>query len=62
MNAAIPAEYGGGGLSCLDPVLVAEEIAAGCTGMATSLLGNNLGATPITIAGNESQKSRFLRR
>ncbi|OHB77069.1 MAG: hypothetical protein A2W31_10055 [Planctomycetes bacterium RBG_16_64_10] len=60
INDSIPAEYGGGGLSCFETVLLAEEIAAGCAGVATSLLGNNLASTPIVLAGTEEQKRRFL--
>ena len=62
MNAEVPEEYGGVGLSCVDHCLVQEEIAFGCTGMNTSLVANNLGAMPLIIAGSEEQKARFLGR
>jgi acyl-CoA dehydrogenase len=60
MNDAVPPEYGGRGLSCLESVLLAEELAAGCAGIATSLLNSDLAATPIVLAGTDEQKSRFL--
>lgn len=60
MNLEIPEEYGGGGLGALESALVAEELAAGCGGMATTLIDNGLGATPILIAGSDEQKKRFL--
>ena len=60
MNANIPEEYGGGGLGVLEEVIVAEEIAYGCSGVATVLLTNNLGTTPVLVAGSEEQRRRIL--
>ena len=59
MNAEIPQEYGGLGLSTLDHVLMAEEINYGCAGIGTTLLGNNLAAMPLILAGTEDQKKKF---
>src|SRR5438128_11746841 len=42
MNAEVPTEYGGLGLSCTDHVLMMEESNYGCAGIGTTLLGNNL--------------------
>ncbi|MFX1564218.1 MAG: acyl-CoA dehydrogenase family protein [Promethearchaeota archaeon] len=60
MNLGIPKEYGGNGYGSLESVLVVEEIAAACAGMATSIYANDLGATPINLAGTEEQKRKFL--
>ena len=60
MNAEVPAEYGGLGLSTLDHVLMAEEINYGCAGIGTTLLGNNLAAMPIILAGTEEQRKHWL--
>ncbi len=60
MNLTVPEAYGGGGLCQFDDCLVTEELAWGCAGMTTSLMGNTLGATPIIIGGNEAQKKKFL--
>jgi acyl-CoA dehydrogenase len=60
MNAEVPAEYGGLGLSCFDHVLLLEEINYGCAGIGTTLAANNLAAVPIMLAGSEDQKKRFL--
>src|SRR3977135_1157160 len=58
MNAEIPQEYGGLGLSTLDHVLMAEEVNYGCAGIGTTLLGNTLAAMPIIPAGTaEPQKT-----
>jgi acyl-CoA dehydrogenase len=60
MNAEVPQEYGGVGLSCLDHVLMMEEINYGCSGIGTTLAGNNLAAMPLILAGSEEQKKRYL--
>ena len=55
-SPAIPAEYGGVGLSILDSCLVTEEIAWGCAGFGTSIMCNDLGLTPILVAGSGGEK------
>jgi acyl-CoA dehydrogenase len=60
MNAHISAEYGGLELSGFDGMLIGEELAWGCSGMATSIAANTLGAAPVLIAGTDDQKRRFL--
>jgi acyl-CoA dehydrogenase len=60
MNAEVPQEYGGLGLSTLDHVLMMEEINYGCAGVGTTLAGNNLAAMPLMLAGGEEQKKKFL--
>ena len=62
MNAHVPVEYGGAGLGVLDVCLVTEELAYGCTGIATAMEGNGLAAAPLIVAGNEEQKKEFLGR
>src|SRR2546421_1971743 len=60
LNAHIPAEYGGVELSGFDGALIGEELAWGCSGMATSIVANALGAAPLLIAGTDAQKRRFV--
>lgn len=60
MNAEIPAEYGGLGLDCFDHCLLVEEINYGCTGVGTTIVGNNLAAMPLIIAGSDELKKEFL--
>jgi len=60
MNQAIPAEFGGLGLSHLEQVIVCEELAWGCAGVATSLFANDLANLPIILGGTEEQKKRLL--
>ncbi len=60
MNIIIPEEYDGMGGSALEECLVAEEFFAGCAGMGSSMMANNLAITPIILAGTPEQKERFL--
>jgi acyl-CoA dehydrogenase len=60
MNAEVPQGYGGLGLSCLDHVLMLEEINYGCAGIGTTLAANNLAAMPLLLAGTEEQKKKYL--
>jgi acyl-CoA dehydrogenase len=62
MNAEIPEEYGGPGLSCLEHCLILEEIAYGCAGVNTSVAANMLGAMPLIIAGTAEQKKKYFGR
>jgi alkylation response protein AidB-like acyl-CoA dehydrogenase len=44
----------------LTACIVGEELAWGCCGIATILGANNLGVTPLLLAGSEVQKRRYL--
>jgi acyl-CoA dehydrogenase len=58
----IPAELGGVGLCALDAAIVVEQLAWGCAGMTTSIMANDLGLTPILVAGSEEQRRVWLGR
>jgi acyl-CoA dehydrogenase len=60
MNVEVPEEHGGGGLSTLEGCLIAEELAFGCAGIATSIMCNHLGALPLMIAGTPAQQEQYL--
>ena len=60
LNMTLSPELGGLGLSHLDQALVAEELAAGCAGIATSMIANDLALLPILIGGTEEQKKRLV--
>src|SRR5213593_18459 len=49
MNAHIPEEYGGAGLSGFDGMLIGEELSWGCSGIAVSIVANTLGAGPVIL-------------
>jgi acyl-CoA dehydrogenase len=61
MNMCIPAEQGGMELPHLAQVVIAEELAWGCAGMATSMIANDLANLPIILGGTKEQKDRFLK-
>ena len=60
-NLNIPEAYGGSGIDPLTALIITEEIARGCSAVATSSSCNSLATYPILIGGNEEQKQRFLR-
>ena len=60
MNLHLPAELGGPELGLLDGTVVTEELCWGCSGIATALMANGLGARPVIAAGTEEQKHRWL--
>jgi len=60
MNPHVPEEYGGLGLSAFEQILVGEELAWGCSGIATTIVANILGSLPVILAGSEAQKREWL--
>ncbi len=60
MNLIQPAECGGTGLSLFDACLVIEELAAGCAGVTTSMVANDLALTPIRVGGTPDQQKKFI--
>ncbi len=60
MNTHIPEQYGGPGLGVVDGCLIAEEVAAGCTGIGTAMEANTLAEAPVIVGGTDDQKKRFL--
>lgn len=63
MSYQYPEEYNGGGMiSVLTGCIVAEELAWGCLGISTAIIGAGLAAVPILLAGSEEQKRRYIPR
>ena len=60
MNSHIPKEYGGQHEAVVDHCMVMEELATGCSGIATAIDGNGLSQYPVILAGTDDQKRRFL--
>ncbi len=57
-----PTEYGGIGASELAIVMAIEELSRHCATTALLLAVQQLGSTPILLAGNEQQKRKYLPR
>ena len=62
MNSDIPEKYGGNEYGILEGVIMTEEIAAACPGLATSLFDNSLGMEPLILCTNEALKEKYLPR
>src|SRR3954451_95565 len=60
MNPHVPEELGGAGLGAIEGALIGEELCWGCSGIATSIIANILGALPLLIAGSEEQRREWL--
>lgn len=62
VNIHVGPEAGGLGLGCVDGLVVQEEMAWACAGMATAMEANSLAAAPLLVAANEAQKKKYLGR
>ncbi len=60
MNGDIPKKYGGHGMGLIEAAIVTEEIAAACSGLATSIFVNSLGMEPLILCNNEDLKAKYL--
>jgi acyl-CoA dehydrogenase len=60
MNTDIPKEYGGSGYGLLENVLITEELAAACAGLATSIFDNSLGLEPLRLSTNSELKRKYF--
>jgi acyl-CoA dehydrogenase len=60
LSTCIPAGYGGIGLPILDHCVMTEELAWGCSGMATSIMCNDLGLSPILVGGSPEQQREWF--
>jgi acyl-CoA dehydrogenase len=56
MNGDIPKKYGGKGWGLIEAVVLTEEFAAACPGIATSIFDNSLGMEPLLLCNNEPLK------
>lgn len=57
-----PEKYNGFKYDNLTICIIAEELCRGCTGIALSVLANNLASEPVVIAGNEEQQDWWFTR
>lgn len=60
MNSHVPKEYGGHGRSCVDSILINEEVCTGCSGIGTAIDASGLSQFPVIIAGTDAQKKQWL--
>ncbi len=62
LNLTLPAQYGGGGLGILELVLVSEQLAWGCSGIALAVGLNSVVADALLVAGTPQQREQYLPR
>jgi acyl-CoA dehydrogenase len=60
MNGGIPKKYGGSGWGLIEAVVITEEFAAACPGLATSIFDNSLGMEPLLLSSNEPLKKKYF--
>ena len=60
MNLHLPEKYDGAGFSHLDSLLVAEEMAWGCSGIGTAMEANGLAQAPVIVSGDEVLIKKYL--
>ena len=60
MNGGIPKKYGGKGWGLIEAVVLTEEFAAACPGIATSIFDNSLGTEPLLLSNNEALKKKYF--
>lgn len=60
LNGDIPVKYGGKGYGMIEAAIATEEIAAACSGLATSIFDNSLGFEPLIISDNEALKEKMF--
>jgi acyl-CoA dehydrogenase len=60
LNTHIPMEYGGMELGAMDGVIIAEELAWGCSGIGTAMEANGLAQQPVILGGSDALKRKYL--
>ncbi len=60
MNTHVEAAYGGLELGAMDGILLAEELAWGCTGIGTAMEANGLAQQPVILGASDALKRKYL--
>jgi acyl-CoA dehydrogenase len=60
MNTHVPEKWGGLGLSCLDAVILSEQLAWGCTGIGTALEANGLALQPVIEGASDFLMEKYV--
>ena len=61
MNISVPESMGGPGLDHLMQSVIVEELAYGCSGMATAITANDLALGPLLVSANPAQVEEFIK-
>lgn len=60
MYPNVPHEWGGGGVTLLDEVIIQEELSWGCAGICGALMISNIPSLGVLLAGNDEQAKKLL--
>jgi acyl-CoA dehydrogenase len=60
MNLHVPERWGGLGLGTVEACLIAEELAWGCSGIATAMEANGLALHPVIAGASDSILERYV--
>ncbi|MDP2313265.1 MAG: acyl-CoA dehydrogenase family protein [Pseudomonadota bacterium] len=60
MNTHVEAAYGGMELGAFEGVLIAEELAWGCSGIGTAMEANGLAQQPVILGASDALKKKYL--
>ena len=60
LSEQVPDSEGGLGLTVFDSCLIAEETSFACAGVSLALVGNNMAAAPLIVAGSAEQRREYL--
>lgn len=60
MNTHVPEDCGGLELGNLDGLLIAEELAWGCSGIGTAIEANGLAQAPVILGATDALKKKYL--
>ncbi|MBM3318966.1 MAG: acyl-CoA dehydrogenase family protein [Candidatus Eisenbacteria bacterium] len=61
LNPGLPEDLGGAGMNALMECLIAEELAAACSGISTAMMVNTLATAPLMVGASPEQKEKWLR-
>ncbi|KAI9912719.1 hypothetical protein PsorP6_005290 [Peronosclerospora sorghi] len=62
VNTHIPEKFGGMGLGSLDGCIIGEDLAYGCTGIATAIEANSLATALLLVVASDEQNKKYLGR
>jgi len=60
VNTHLPSSVGGLELGAVDGLLIAEELAWGCTGIGTAIEANGLAQQPVILGASDALKQKYL--
>lgn len=60
LNTHVEAEYGGMELGAVDGIIMAEELAWGCSGIGTAMEANGLAQQPVILGASDALKRKYL--